>query len=242
MSSYRDRIYKDYASNFQDAKPDFDETAQRRWGRAYDYYFRNWLPAKTDAAIVDLACGGGRLLFFFKERGFVNLTGVDLSPSQIQLAKQVVPNVIQASVLDFLEANPEKFDLITGLDIAEHFTKDELLRFLDGCYGALKPGGRVILQTPNADSPWASNMRYYDFTHEICFTPNSIHRLLKLCGFHSPQSREMGPPLGYSLFSTVRALLWCVLRWKLIFWNYVETGQPGDGVYTRVFSVSGLKK
>lgn len=242
MTSYRERVYKDYAAAFQDAKPAFDEVAQRRWGRAYDYYFRNWLPEKKDAAIVDLACGGGRLLFFFKERGYANLMGVDVSPSQIQLARQVVPNVVEASALDFLEAHPQRFDLITGLDVAEHFTKDEFLRFLDGCRSALKPGGRLIIQTVNGDSPWVNSIYCGDFTHETCLNPNSLTRLLKLCGFASIESREMGPPLGYSMASTVRALLWQFVRWKWMVLNYIETGQRGSGVFTRILSVSGVSK
>ncbi|HLX61628.1 MAG TPA: class I SAM-dependent methyltransferase [Planctomycetota bacterium] len=242
MSSYRERIYKDYSANFQDLKPTFDEIAKRRWGRAYDYYFRNWLPPSKDAAIVDLACGGGALLYFFKERGYTNLTGVDISPPQVALSKQVIPNVVESSVLDFLESNPGQFDLITGLDIAEHFNKDELLRFLDGVRGALKPGGRVILQTINGDTPWASNMRYHDLTHEVGFTPNVLCRLLKMCGFEKPEPRENSPALGYSFIATLRALLWQCIRWKLMFWNYVETGEPGDRVFTRCFLISAVRK
>src|SRR5437868_2611446 len=89
MSDYRQRIYARYASVFQDAKPEFDHKAAARWGQAYDCYLHGWLPDRKDAAILDLACGYGRLLFFFKERGYTNVTGVDISPSQIAVAKQV---------------------------------------------------------------------------------------------------------------------------------------------------------
>jgi len=95
--------------------------------------------------------------------------------------------------------------LITGFDIVEHFYKDEVLRFLDAAFAALKPGGRLILQTANADGPWGAQHRYGDFTHEVGFNTNSLGRLLRLTGFESVASRECGPPpCGYSIVSSIR--------------------------------------
>jgi len=140
--NYRARIYENYATNFQDAPKVFDEGAAWRWGRAYRHYLRGWLcPDNKQAQIVDLACGGGKLLYFFKRMGYENITGVDISPEQVKLAHQVTPLVEEANVLEWLEAHPDQFDLITGFDIVEHFHKDEVLRFLDACTNALKPGG-----------------------------------------------------------------------------------------------------
>ena len=241
MSDYRERIYADYAAAIQDAKPEFDAPVARSWSAAYDSYFKGWMPGEKNAAVADLACGGGRLLYFFKERGYANLAGVDVSPTQVRLARQVVPNVVEGSVQAFLDANPNRFDLIAGLDIVEHLDKHAVLAFLDGCHGALKPGGRLILQTPNADSPWSNSIRYGDFTHEVCFNPNSLGRLMKLCGFNAPESREMGPPKGYSLAATLRGWLWRVIRLKWMLLNRIETGAPGSGIFTRVFAISALK-
>lgn len=240
---YRSRIYEKYASNFQDASSVFNSEASKRWGTAYDYYLRDWLPAKKDANIVDVACGGGKLLHFFKQRDYTRLNGVDISHSQVQLARQVVSNVTEANVLEFLEANLNTFDLIVGLDIIEHFYKDEVLRFLDSCYAALKPGGRLILQTPNAESQWGSTHRYNDFTHEVGFNSNALKRLMHLCGFTDTEARELCPvPWSYSLKSSTRYILWQIFRLRLKFWNIVETGDSGSGIFTRVFIMSAVKK
>jgi hypothetical protein len=67
------------------------------------------------------------------------------------------------------------------------------LRFLAASFAALKPGGRLVLQTPNADSPFGVAMRYSDFTHEICFNPNALARLLALHGFGAIEVRELAP-------------------------------------------------
>ncbi len=242
QSNYRDRLYSNYGHNFQDAGEIFDVQAAQRWGRAQSYRLRNWLPDSKDAEIIDLACGGGKLLHFFKENGCKNIHGVDISPDQVALSRHVVDNVVESNILEHLDKNPNSYDLITAYDIIEHFHKDEVLQFLDGCYAALKPNGRLILQTPNADSPWGTMHRYNDFTHEVSFNPNVLSRLLKIVGFQQVEARESGPiPWGYSLVSTVRYVIWQLIRFSFMLWNLVETGAKGEGVFTRVFLITGIK-
>lgn len=239
---YRLRIYEKYGENFQDAGARFDETSAGTWSKAYRHYFRGWLPQDKNAAIVDLACGGGRVLHFFRTRGYTKLTGVDISPDQVAISRQVVPDVLQQDVLDFLAQCENRFDLISGLDIVEHFHKPEVFRFLDGCFAALKPRGRLILQTPNADSPWGTMHRYNDFSHEVGFNPNALTRLMRLSGFIDMRAREVGPvPLGYSAGSTLRYVTWQAIRAGLKIWNLAEMGNVGSGVFTRVFLISGNK-
>ena len=239
---YRTRIYRKYATNIQDAPKTFDSAAARQWGQLYRHYLCEWLPEDKNAMIVDIACGGGKLLYLFKKMAYTNIAGVDISPEQVKLARQVTSSVEEAHVLDWLESHPVSFDLITGFDIVEHFHKDEVLRFLDACHAALKPGGRLILQTPNADSPWGMSIRYGDFTHEVGLNSNVLSRLLCLTGFQDVASRETGPIfLGYSLKSTVRYLIWQPIRLGLKLWNLAEMGDAGSGVFTRVFLISSKK-
>jgi 2-polyprenyl-3-methyl-5-hydroxy-6-metoxy-1,4-benzoquinol methylase len=240
---YRQRIYAEYATNFQDAADIFDLEASRRWGKAYRSYLLGWLPADKDADIVDLACGGGKLLHLIQMEGYRRICGVDIRPDQISRARQVTEQVILGDAIDFLEKQRNRFDLIIGLDIIEHFHKPEVLRFLDCCHDALKPRGRLVLQTPNAESPWGGSIRYGDLTHEVCFNPNALSRLLRLAGFSDIEAREAGPVLrGGSLVSTARYALWQAFRAGLTLWNLAETGCRGSGVFTRVFLVSGLKR
>ena len=242
MSTYRSRIYENYGKTFQDTPEHFDRQAARRWGRAQDWYLRHWLPGNKSARIVDLACGAGRLLHYFLEKGYSQVEGVDLSPDQVALSRQIVPGVTQGNVIEFLEAHPAQFDLITGYDIIEHFNKDEALRFLDAAYAALKSGGRLVLKTPNNGGIWDEH-RYNDLTHEIGVNANLMRRLLRMVGFQEVEVREADPPpIGYSLLASVRFVLWQVIRWQLLLWNLIENGHAGDGVLTRVFLAAGVKK
>ncbi len=240
LVDYRSIIYDKYASCFQQMNAEFDIQQSRQWAISYDTYLKGWLPDQKDSDILEVACGGGRLLHFLKSRGYVNLTGVDISSEQVSLARQVSDNVIQSDVLNFFESSVDTYDLIIGLDIIEHFHKDEALQFLEYCYRALRPGGRLILQTPNATSPFGTSTFYGDFTHEICFTPEGLHHLMKLYAFQNIDYREAGPVI-HGLVSAMRFVMWHGIRQVIKLWNLTETGGQGAGVFTRVFLISGCK-
>lgn len=241
---YRKRIYSNYVSNYQPESRDvLCKSRVDRWGRAYDHYFRNWLPSEKDAAIVDLACGGGRLLHFFNVRGYTNISGVDISPEQVALAGTIVDTVYKDNIINYLEKNLCFFDLITGIDIIEHLTKDEAFEFLKNCYNALKPGGRLILQTPNADSPLSPSIWCSDLTHEICFTARSLGNLLQHTGFRRVEPREAGPiPIKFGFITGFRLMAWKLIRMAIMAYNFIEMGYSFSRIYTRVFLISAVKK
>jgi 2-polyprenyl-3-methyl-5-hydroxy-6-metoxy-1,4-benzoquinol methylase len=241
VEDYRQRIYERYASVFKAGSATIDEAAIDRWGGAYDAYLAGWLPASPDAVVLDVACGPGWLLRFFAKRGYRDVHGVDVSSEQVELARRHCAQVEAGHLIPYLHARPGRFDLLTGFDIVEHLDKDEVLDFLDACHGALRPGGRLVLQTPNADSPFAGTVRYGDFTHETCFTPALLGQLLALTGFGDPEYRETRP-VARGAPSLVRAALWRCLRQLLRLWNLVETGNAGSGVLTRVFLVSAIRR
>ena len=239
--SYRTKLYEKYASNVQGQSERIDMTVADRWGKSYDIYLRDWLPADKDAAILDVGCGYGRLLRFFSKRGYTNVTGLDISPEQIEFARKIHPKVIYGNAIEFLESHSNEFDLIVALDIIEHFRKDEVMRFVDACYSALHSGGRLVIQTPNADSPFGLANRYGDFTHETCFNLCSLANLMKLHGFTAIEGRELGP-IPCSWFSSVRWLLWKLARLPLLAYNIIETGSQGSNIFSRVFVASGVKQ
>ena len=164
------------------------------------------------------------------------------APSRSSSPARTVPAVEQGDLLTYLEPREKQFDLICAMDIIEHLHKGEAIQLLDACFGALKPGGRLIVQTPNSDAPLPGILRYGDFTHEICLSPNSITWILQACGFSSIACREMEPvPRGYSLNSSVRWCGWQLIRMRCMLYNLLETGHPGSKVFTRVFVTSALK-
>jgi 2-polyprenyl-3-methyl-5-hydroxy-6-metoxy-1,4-benzoquinol methylase len=239
--SYRERIFERYASVFKAGSGETPLAEIDRWGDGYGAYLSGWLPEPRDAAIADVACGPGWLLRFFARRGYENLAGVDGSAEQVALARRHAPGVECGDVIEFLRKRPGSFDLVTGIDIVEHLTKDEVLDFLDACHASLRSGGRLVLQTPNGASPFAGAVRYGDFTHETCFTPALLGQLLELAGFAQVECRETGP-IARGAASLVRVALWRAIRALLRLWNLAETGSSGGPALTRVFLASAVRR
>ena len=109
-----------------------------------------------------------------------NLTGVDLSPHDIEEAAQRVPRAtfVHASAIDFLSSHEAAFDVVVARAILEHTPKAEVLPFLSAAAHALRPGGVAIVDVPNMDWLFAGHERYMDFTHEVGFTRESLAQVM----------------------------------------------------------------
>lgn len=231
---YRNRIYPAYTSLhspeiYERTRAELEYTA-----RALIAGLRKWLPTNKDAECLDVACGAGMLLFALRQAGFQNLHGVDYSTEQVSRARLICEGIEQGDAIAYLINNKKKFDMITAIDIIEHFDKAETFDFVDALFEALKPGGRLIVQTPNADSPLFGAVRYGDLTHEHALTPQSLYRILKAAGFYQYDSRECRPYI-HGVKSGLRTFMWYCLRGIIMAWNLIETGSKGSGIYSRVF-------
>lgn len=241
--NYRKQFYDQYATiQVRPRGGSFLEEDYQNWADIVMQRINGWLPDEHDIPILDLGCGSGKLLYLFQRMGYTNLTGVDLSPEQIEHARlhsdQAV--IFQEDAQDFLKKNSEQFGLICAFDLIEHFQKEEIIPLLRLIYQSLKPGGRLILQTPNAESPWMGSVAYGDFTHEWFFTPHSLNGILQMVGFENFQARECGPVI-HGAKSLVRYWLWRAISQGLAIWNLAETGGVGGGVYSRVFLATVVK-
>jgi 2-polyprenyl-3-methyl-5-hydroxy-6-metoxy-1,4-benzoquinol methylase len=237
---YRSKLYENYATV---QKPEWNESDSRRdavWAQATLSRLHGWLPQDKKAKCLDLGCGSGLLLETLCDAGYSNLRGVDLGGQAINIARKSGLQVVQADLREFLRNANESFDLITAFDVIEHFDKDEVIDVLALVLNCLNPGGRFILQTPNALSPWAASYRYEDLTHELIFGPHSITSVLQLTGFNDVRIREIAPYV-HGAFSAVRWALWKLIRISCAVWNIVETGSEKGGIYTRNMVVMGIR-
>ncbi|AEB09506.1 class I SAM-dependent DNA methyltransferase [Desulfobacca acetoxidans] len=221
----RERFYRNYQT--LNLAGETALTAQSLQGLS-DYYRRSiidkFLPPDKGLSILDLGCGCGPFLYACQQAGYRNLAGVDASPEQVALARELGLNqVIQGDLRNFLATSQERYNVITAFDVLEHFTKAEVMEILDQVYTALHPGGLFLLRTPNGEGPFAGRYFYGDFTHEVCFTRHSLAQVLRAAGFAEMSFYEVAP-LPHGVKSTIRFLLWHVIKGCLWFYQAVETG------------------
>lgn len=142
------------------------------------------LPSDKQAKILDIGCGPGHFLYYLKREGYSNFWGIDVSSYIVDFVKKnASERVEQADIFQFLKNSKDEYDIIIGNDLIEHIPKERILDLLTLIHSALKPGGRVILKTPNMGSPFALLARYLDFTHSIGFTEHSLAEVLTVANF-----------------------------------------------------------
>lgn len=228
--TYRTRIYNHYVESRDQplAPPTLDGLEPRGRSLLRPLIQRHFPPAK-DSAILDLGCGHGALLHFAREAGYRNLRGVDGSAEQVRAAARLGIEGVEAGDLrEVLAAQPDtSLDVVVAFDVIEHFTRDELLPFVDHVQRVLKPGGRWIIHAPNGESPFSGRMRFGDLTHELAVTRKSLAQLLLSSGFDEVRCFEDAPVI-HGAKSALRWLLWKGFRSVLRLYIVAETGNASN--------------
>lgn len=99
--------------------------------------------------ILEVGCGFGALSGELARHGRV--TGVDLSPRGIEIARRSHPEV-EFFAADLLTGGfpGADYDLVVSSEVIEHIAVPERERFVAELAGRLRAGGHLILTTPNA--------------------------------------------------------------------------------------------
>lgn len=233
---YRARIYGSYveAAGAELAPATLDGLAPRipYLRRLVQRHF----PRRADAAILDFGCGHGALIHVARELGYLNIGGVDGSPSQIEAARRLgIEGVRYADMFEVVRALPDaSLDAAISFDVIEHLDRDEILAFADEIVRVLKPGGRWIVHVPNGASPFGAAALYSDLTHEMAFTAESMTQLALSSGFSAVDFAE-DEPVAHGVASALRLVAWRAIRALLRFYLRAETGAVGHPVLTQNF-------
>ena len=147
-----------------------------------------------DGPCLDLGCGRGVWLQLLQEQGFA-ARGIDLNAAAVSQAQAQGLDAHCGDALAWLRAQPEGSALaITAFHLVEHLPFALRLALVTECARVLRPGGLLILETPNPENIWvATHTFHHDPTHSQPLTPDSLEFLVNYCGLQTVAVPRLHP-------------------------------------------------
>jgi O-antigen chain-terminating methyltransferase len=135
-------------------------------------------------AAVDLGCGRGEWLELLAASGF-DAKGIDLDDGMLSACSERGLPAQKGDAVAFLEQiDDESLAIVSGFHIAEHLPFPRLEALVRQASRVLKPGGLLILETPNPENFHVASLTfYYDPTHRKPLPPALLAFLTEYHGF-----------------------------------------------------------
>ncbi len=133
---------------------------------------------------VDLGCGRGEWLELLIEEGF-SPTGVDLDEGMLSACQQLGLPAVKADALELLSETESNSQLVvSAFHVVEHISFEQLKTLVTQAFRVLKPGGLLILETPNPENIAVATRHFYlDPTHQRPVPPALLEFVAEFAGF-----------------------------------------------------------
>lgn len=131
--------------------------------------------------IFDAGCGTGRLCQLLATGGY-HISGCDVSEEALRLCLQRDIHSVYQADLNTLELEPDKYDVITSIDVLYHSGVNDDIAVMRRLRSGLKPGGMLILNLVANE--------FLRSTHDIAvhtrerYTRAVLCQRLRAAGFH----------------------------------------------------------
>ncbi len=201
--------------------------ARAQWSQMHDdrmvvqaaHEYAGLLPNDKGAAILDIGFGRGWFLAACIKLGYTRLAGADFGIKNKAHVREWSPAAvalyeIESNIGDFLAGHKEEYDFIHMSHVVEHIPKYSLLYIVDSLYWALKPGGILLLRTPNMEGPCANSSFYVTLAHEYGFSGSNLCSLLNICSFEDIRFHQFRPWQPSLKQRTGELLRWPMVRWN----------------------------
>lgn len=116
------------------------------------------------AEVLEIGFGAGSCVTWMIEKG-ATVSMTEISERSCAEARERGYEVLHSDLPTVAEEHTGHFDTIIAFDVFEHLDLDVVGAYLDACETMLKPGGRLLLRFPNAQSPFGLKHQAGDPTH-----------------------------------------------------------------------------
>lgn len=147
-----------------------EASAEIFWEHIYRYRFA--VPYVKRKRVLDIACGEGYGSAGLLKAGAVSVVGVDISETTCRYAQQKYGVDARQGNAENIPLPDNSVDTIVSFETIEHVPSPA--KFLEECVRVLRPGGQLIISTPNTsvyvyggaehDNPYhCSELTYQEF-------------------------------------------------------------------------------
>lgn len=137
-----------------------------------------------DSLVIDIGCGRGEWLELVRDAGY-QARGIDMNTMFVQNCRALGLDVVQGDAFDVLRGMPSgSAAAITSIHLIEHLPFETMIALMDECRRVLRPGGLMILETPNPENLMVGAFSFYmDPTHRNPLPPGLMFWLARSRGF-----------------------------------------------------------
>ena len=142
-------------------------------------------------AVLDLACGRGEWLEVLRDAD-IQAYGVEINEQYIARGTSRGLDIRKGDALEHLKGLPDsELRAISAIHFIEHLESGQLVEMLDLALRALRPGGLIILETPDPENLLVGASSFYlDPTHLHPIPPQLLLFLVNARGFTDVSVRE----------------------------------------------------
>jgi O-antigen chain-terminating methyltransferase len=119
-----------------------------------------------DSKMVDIGCGRGEWLELLNEHG-ISALGVDQDVEMLKSCKELGLHFIVDDAFSYIKSRPDNsISILSAFHLVEHLDFNILQELIKESLRVLKPGGLIILETPNPENIAVGTKNFYiDPTH-----------------------------------------------------------------------------
>jgi hypothetical protein len=142
--------------------------------------------AYPEALVLDLGCGRGEWLELLQKNSIAAM-GVDLDTGMLAACQQINLKVQCQDALESLKQLQDgSASVVSAFHLVEHLTFDHVKELVAECHRVLKPGGLLIMETPNPENFMVATHNFYlDPTHLRPIPPDLLAFVPEYLGYES---------------------------------------------------------